>query len=281
MSKSPSPLRQIVLLRRLYDHPHAPSRVVLSRGEEAALMAACRLQSRMGGTVTALAVGEPDIESEALRAALCGGCDRAYCLVMNDVEELDYLGRATVLAAAARHVGFDLILCGDRSDDHRSGAAGPATAEILEVSHLSGVVDVAPDLEAVQTDTMTPIDHVIASHRQLGRIYELRWYLPTVLCMSGVHAALNTPLAASVRGAAAGDNDDNGHQVDDDNAHADGAPLMPGTLTLDDVGIEARALSHRKALRGPAHSLKSDPDTPGTITVVDAVARLRAIGILS
>ena len=39
---------------------------------------------------------------------------------------VDYLGTARVLAATARHLQHDLVVCGDRSQDELQGAMGPA-----------------------------------------------------------------------------------------------------------------------------------------------------------
>ncbi len=186
--------------------------------ERAALGVALRLRDELGGTLTALAVGHGPDEQGLLAAALRAGCDRAVCLVDSDetdtasgdaesidedgeenpaeasthdmpaikLDQLDggplsgfgYLVLAETLAAALRHLGCDLFLCADRSDEPH-GMVGPAIAELMAMPHLSAVVDarVEPGSEAGKRA------RVVAKHRSGNEHHRFRCRLPLALCV--------------------------------------------------------------------------------------------------
>src|SRR5690606_21260663 len=121
--------RLVVLLSRLYEAPDRPAATLLGHCSDAALRAAVRVRDRLGGTLAAVAMGPDEHERPVLVAALAAGCDRAVRVHAPDCDDLDYLGVATVLAAAVRRLGCDLLLCGDTGENERTGAVGPAVAE--------------------------------------------------------------------------------------------------------------------------------------------------------
>lgn len=162
-----------VLLRRLRDRPNASSRSqVLGRCERAALAAALAIKADLGGSLTAIAVGPSRREDRVLAVALRAGCDAAVRVWDGGLEALDYLGRATVLAAAVRKVGATVVLCGDRSQDELDGAIGPSVAELLSYAHVTSVVDVRPEAGALEV-----------SHRGDGVVHLLQCRPPVVLCV--------------------------------------------------------------------------------------------------
>lgn len=128
-------LRLLVLARR----PHGPL--------QNALWSAC--DTAAFETALALALGRPSriavlctgpVEHDVLLAdALGRGADRALRISFGNLDEIDPVGVATLLAAGAKHVGFDLILTGDRSQDGAQGFMGPAVAELLKLPHLGRV----------------------------------------------------------------------------------------------------------------------------------------------
>jgi len=171
MTAEPTPTRVLLLVRRLRGGPNGPiAREVLGACERAALAASLALRAELGAHVTAVAVGPANREDRVLAMALRAGCDHAVRIYDADIDGLDYLGIATILAGAARRLGFDLIVCGDRSEDECQGAVGPAVAELLGVPHASAVEDVRAGAGAL-----------IATRRGDGRLQTVRIDLPAVV----------------------------------------------------------------------------------------------------
>jgi electron transfer flavoprotein beta subunit len=106
--------------------------------------------------------------------ALRAGCDDAVRVHDVDLEEGDYLGVARAIAAVAQKCTARLVLCGDRSQDERQGATGPAVAELLGAPHLIQVVDLRVD-DGV----------LLATQRGGGKLHSWRCPLPAVMCMAG------------------------------------------------------------------------------------------------
>jgi electron transfer flavoprotein beta subunit len=150
----------VVLVRRLRGGPDgAEAPRLLGACDQAALALALALRAaRPGASLTALAFGPADREEVVLAHALAGGADRAVRVWDPAAGGLDYHGVAQILAAAARRIGFGLILGGDHSDDERAGAVGPAVAEHLGLPHLSAAVGVALDETAGEVALVTRRD---------------------------------------------------------------------------------------------------------------------------
>jgi hypothetical protein len=308
-------VRLVVLLSRPYEAPDRPAPGLLGCCESAALRAAVRLRDRLGGTLVALAMGADEPERPALAAALAAGCNRAVRVHAPDCDGLDYLGVATVLATAVRRLGCDLLLCGDTGENERTGAMGPAVAELLGIAHLTGVVDVdvegRPDGTASETASETASDTgptLVVAHRGSGRIHRFRWSLPAALCLL---APVPAPAAEARAGGSEGSEGREGRDGSDGSEGRDGSDGSEGrdaatasetrgepggqaggepageprgepvieTLGLDALGIHAKALAHRRRLLGQA-----DTDVGrGAIVVAgadDLVSRLVADGML-
>src|SRR5262249_17887246 len=130
----------VVLVRRPRAAPDgAAAPRLFGRCDEAALRAGLAL-GRAAIVVAAGpggrgrgAAGRAAREDEPLRQALAWGAERALRIWDPSLEGVDYHAVAQVLAGAARRLGFDLVLGGDRSDDEGDGAVGPAVAEALAV----------------------------------------------------------------------------------------------------------------------------------------------------
>ena len=161
----------LVLMRRLLSRPGAVAGDVVGGCEQAALRAARGLAGP-DGTVTVCTVGRARREEKALQLALKGYANRAIRVSDSGADRLDYLGVARVLARVTQRAdGYQAIVCGDRSADGLSGAVGPALAELLDLPHLSGIVDLEVG------------DSVVASVRSNGQIHQFRVPLPAVLCI--------------------------------------------------------------------------------------------------
>lgn len=166
-------MKVFVLLRRL----RGDSDELLGRCERAALAAALHLKRERDAEVVALAVGPGSYEKRMLELARRAGCDRAVDILYAAVDMVDYLGVARVLAAALRREQPDVVLCGGRSQDELVGAVGPAVAELLDLPHLAGVVD----LEVTGGDD----DALHATRRADGSLLRYRCHSPVVLCIDG------------------------------------------------------------------------------------------------
>ena len=81
------------------------------------------------------AVTEPII-----RKALALGGDEA---VRIDAESTDPYAVAHYIAAYAKTVGYDLVLCGKESIDYANGAVGPMIAELLDLDHIGFATSIA------------------------------------------------------------------------------------------------------------------------------------------
>ncbi len=99
-----------------------------------ALEEALQLREKHGGEVIALCAG-PERAQQTIRDALAKGADRAIHIEAGNLHDLDTLGVAQLLAAAARPEQPDLILTGLQSDDLGSGQTGVVLAELLGIPH--------------------------------------------------------------------------------------------------------------------------------------------------
>lgn len=110
-----------------------------------ALEAAVRLGEERGAEVVAVSAGPERVE-RVLRDALVQGAGRAARL---EVEPVDAFTAAAALAAAARRIEADLVLCGGRTADEASGSVPAYLAAALDAALLTGVVAVEAEERAV------------------------------------------------------------------------------------------------------------------------------------
>lgn len=135
-----------ILLRRALARPgQSDEHEVLGPCERGALVAGLRIAAALGTDAIAIAAGPARREDRVLAMALRAGAARAVRLGADGLDDLDYLGLAEALAATVRTVAANVVTCGDRSIDERTGAVGPAVAELLGYVHVTGVVSVAVD----------------------------------------------------------------------------------------------------------------------------------------
>jgi electron transfer flavoprotein beta subunit len=97
------------------------------------------LRERLGGTVTVISMGPPQVET-SLKEALSLGADRAVLLCDRAFAGADTLATSYTLAAGIKKTGhFDLILCGKQAIDGDTAQVGPEIAEWLDIPHLTSV----------------------------------------------------------------------------------------------------------------------------------------------
>ena len=106
-----------------------------------ALEEALQLKEKHGGEVIALCAG-PARAGQTIREALAKGADRAIHIEEENLNTLDTLGVAKLLAAAAKAENADLFLTGLQSDDLGYGQTGVVVAELLEIPHSTIIMQV-------------------------------------------------------------------------------------------------------------------------------------------
>jgi electron transfer flavoprotein beta subunit len=106
-----------------------------------ALEEALQLKEKHGGEVIALCAG-PARAAQTIREALAKGADRAIHIEEENLNTLDTLGVAKLLAAAAKAENADLFFTGLQSDDLGYGQTGVVVAELLGIAHSTIIMQV-------------------------------------------------------------------------------------------------------------------------------------------
>ncbi|HTU76706.1 MAG TPA: electron transfer flavoprotein subunit beta/FixA family protein [Trebonia sp.] len=104
--------------------------------DEYAIEEGLRIAEAHGGEVTILTMG-PERAAESIRKALSMGANKAVHVIDDQIAGSDALASARVLAAALRHVGFDLVIAGSESTDARTGVVPAMLAQLLGVAQLT------------------------------------------------------------------------------------------------------------------------------------------------
>lgn len=157
--------------------------------ERALVHAASALRAITRCHVTAVAVGRAQDQEPWLELAARSGCDRLVCVSI-DREQSDapgHRGIAELACAALEQLESDVILCATCPPGSQSGVYAPALAHIMDMAHLSGVIDIRAGQGTRE---------IVVAQRADARIHQWRCALPVVL---GVWAR---PLDADVDAAA-------------------------------------------------------------------------------
>jgi electron transfer flavoprotein beta subunit len=115
---------------------------VVSPYEEYATEEALRLREKHGGSVTLLTLA-PERADEALKSMLALGADEAVRVWDSGFEGLGPYARAQVLAAALNKLPYDMIWGGWKAVDEDYGLVPIYVAQLLDLPHISFVVDIA------------------------------------------------------------------------------------------------------------------------------------------
>ncbi|HTJ42622.1 MAG TPA: hypothetical protein VL463_11040 [Kofleriaceae bacterium] len=244
-----------ILLRRLQSRPSASADdQVLGRCERGALTAALALGSAMNKQTIAIAVGPARREDRVLAMALRGGASRAVRVSDEGLEDLDYLGLAQVLAATIKWVGASIVLCGDRSEEEGTGAVGPAVAELIGAAHLTSIASIKSESNGART--MLLVERVAGGTRERFRIEA-----PVVLCM-------RPPLVRPRTGT--------GDTTEELTRTPRNAPSSIEELDLGRLGLEARAIGHRRGTAGRLRPVRGPRRAAVASSAADLIRRLRA-----
>lgn len=113
----------------------------MNESDAYALEEALQLKEKNGGEVVVLSAG-PERAGTTIREALAKGADRAIQVESDNLNQLDALGVAQLLASAAKQESPDLVLTGLQSDDLGYGQTGVIMAELMGVPHASLILNV-------------------------------------------------------------------------------------------------------------------------------------------
>jgi electron transfer flavoprotein beta subunit len=106
-----------------------------------ALEEALQLKEKHGGEVVAVCAG-PARAAQTIREALAKGADRAIHIEEENLNTLDTLGVAKLLAGAVKAENPDLILTGLQSDDLGYGQTGVVLAELMGIASSTIIMQV-------------------------------------------------------------------------------------------------------------------------------------------
>ena len=159
---------------------------IISPYDEFAIEEGLKLREKHTGEVTLLSMG-PERVVAGLRNGLAMGADSAHQIWDPSFDNLDAWGRATVLAAAIRHLGgADLVLCGHQG-------AGDDDAQTAGL--LSGALDLPLVSMAIKLDVEGTA--AVVEREVEGGIEVWDATLPAVIT---TQKGLNTPRYAGLKG---------------------------------------------------------------------------------
>jgi electron transfer flavoprotein beta subunit len=144
--------------------------------------------------VVVVAMG-PASAKTILRKALAMGATSAVHIVDDRLRGADMARTASVLAAAIRRIGFDLVIAGNESTDGRGGVVPAMIAEHLGVAHATSLATVVIT-DAVVSGDRVGESEMIAIEARLPAVISITERLPDARFPSfkGTMAAKKRPL---------------------------------------------------------------------------------------
>jgi electron transfer flavoprotein beta subunit len=112
---------------------------IINPYDEFALEEALKTKEKLGGDVTVITVGPPDVEP-SIRECFARGVDNGIRIWSDGFEHIDTLGTARLLAKAISNNGYDLIVCGKNAIDDDSAQVGTMIAEFLGIPQVPVVI---------------------------------------------------------------------------------------------------------------------------------------------
>ena len=158
----------------------------INESDAYALEAALQLKEKHGGEVVALSLG-PDRVQSVIKEALARGADRGLHIEDAAFVGLDAFSAASVIAAAAKSDGFDLLLTGLQSDDNGYAQTGVIAAEQLGLPHVTIVMDIQSADGNIQ----------VKRELESGFFQNVNLPLPAVL---SIQSGINTLRYATLKG---------------------------------------------------------------------------------
>ncbi|BDZ47872.1 electron transfer flavoprotein subunit beta [Frondihabitans sucicola] len=130
------------------------SDLIIDEVGERALEAALAYKDSHDADVVVMTMG-PSGATDVLRKGLAMGADTAVHVLDDALAGSDMVRTATVLAAALRRTGFDLVITGNESTDGRGGAIAPMLAEILGLPQVTYLNSLAITTEGISGERGT------------------------------------------------------------------------------------------------------------------------------
>lgn len=123
---------------------------IINPDDKTAIEAALQLKEKCGATVTVITMGPMQAE-KALREALAMGADEAFLLTDRAFAGSDTLATSTIIAAAIKKLGADVVFCGRQAIDGDTAQVGPQIAEHLGISQITyaAAVDYCNECDAL------------------------------------------------------------------------------------------------------------------------------------
>jgi electron transfer flavoprotein beta subunit len=166
-------MKIFVLLKTPRDAPGSDVHLQgLEPGDRAALATALFLARQREVQLVAISAG-PKLEDEVLHTALKLGVSRAIRIDDPSLRSGDVRTISAMLAGAIRHLGYDLILAGNRSSEWSTGTIGPAVAHFLNVPHVTRAMSVAWHERQLSLQT-----------QRRERVYACKLSLPAVVAVT-------------------------------------------------------------------------------------------------
>lgn len=161
----------------------------LNESDRYAMEEALLTKERLGGSITAVAVGPPN-RDKILKECLALGADEAIRVWDEAIADSDSCGIARVLSAFIKTLSFDLILTGSQDDHDLSMHIAPLAAHILGIPYATIVCK------------LTLSDGVATVHRELENGIEeiLEMNLPVLLTVqTGINVTRYTSLSGMMK----------------------------------------------------------------------------------
>lgn len=121
---------------------------IINHDDKTGIEAALQLKEQLGGTVTVVSMGPPQADV-ALREALAMGCDDAYLVSAREFGGSDTYATSGIIAAALKHIGYDLIITGRQAIDGDTAQVGPQISEHLDIPVISYAKDIKIEGDSV------------------------------------------------------------------------------------------------------------------------------------
>jgi len=117
---------------------------IINPDDKAALDAALTLKDNYGAEVCVITMGPAQAE-KALREALAMGADSAYLITDRAFAGSDTLATSTIIAAAIKKLGADIVFCGRQAIDGDTAQVGPQIAEHLNIPQITYAAGISYD----------------------------------------------------------------------------------------------------------------------------------------
>ena len=201
---------------------------IINPYDEYAVEEALRIKEKNSAEVIVASFG-PQKSKECLLKALAMGADKAVHIACEDIDMLDSLTTAKVIAAMLKKEQADIILCGRQGIDDDNMHVGVMVAELMNLPHVNGVTKVE------LLDKEIRLDREIEGGQK-------EHYLANLPVVIGAHKSLNKPRYASLPGIMK-------------------AKRKPYTvLSLEDLGFDYSSLIKANRVVTVAHSMP--PEKP-------------------